>query len=52
MYFQQFVFAARQNLFRPAQVAPYTQRIKPLDRKFRLRSHSEGPDVMFDGYLP
>lgn len=50
-FFQLFV-PLRQNVFRPIQVAPYSQRIKPLDKRFRFRSHSQGPDVMFDGYLP
>lgn len=51
----QFQEASRRvNIFSRIQVAPYNRNIKPLDKKFRRRSHSEGPEdnVMFDGYLP
>lgn len=43
----------RRNIFHPIHPAPFATQIKPLDRKFKLRSHSEGPaDVIFYGYLP
>lgn len=48
-----FLFKHRPDIFRSVHVAPYATRIKPLDRNFKVRSHSEGPsDVIFYGYLP
>ncbi|CRK90740.1 CLUMA_CG004432, isoform A [Clunio marinus] len=47
-----FIIPVRQDLFRPIQVSPYSQRIKPLDKKFHSRSQSEGPEIMYEGYLP
>lgn len=43
-------FKPRSNIFQSIQVQPYNTSIKPLDRQFKLRSHSEEP--MFQGYLP
>ena len=42
----------RSNIFHSIHAAPYATRIKPLDKNFKMRSHPEGRDVMFHGYLP
>jgi len=42
----------RTKVFDYIHHAPYATRIKPLDKNFKVRSHSEGRDVMFYGYLP
>ncbi|KAG5682787.1 hypothetical protein PVAND_012118 [Polypedilum vanderplanki] len=42
----------RKVLFRPILLAPYAHKIKPLDKKFRTRSHSsENPEILYEGYL-
>lgn len=44
----------RLNMFDANHAAPYSRRIKILDRHFRAQSESKGPadDVIFYGYLP
>lgn len=44
----------RHNIFDSNHMAPYSRRVKPLDRNFRIRLQSENPaaDVIFYGYLP
>lgn len=43
----------RRNIFQDLHIAPYATKIKPLDRNFKIRSHSQGrSDVIFYGYLP
>jgi hypothetical protein len=44
----------RLNMFDANHAAPYSRRIKILDRHFRAQSESKSPadDVIFHGYLP
>lgn len=43
----------RSNIFDSNHPAPYSRKIKPLDRNFQVRSQLESrPDVIFYGYLP
>ena len=44
-------FKPRTNLFQNIQVQPYNTSIKPLDRQFKIRSHSQERPI-FQGYLP